>query len=36
MTEAIKKYQKNVVKSKSQDGIVTAGNATWKKLLKLS
>lgn len=36
MTEAIKKYQKNVVKSKSQDGIITAGNATWKKLLKLS
>lgn len=35
MTEAIKKYQKEVVKAsvKNQDGVITAKANTWKKLL---
>ena len=38
MESAIKKYQKNVVKTstKNQDGEITAKAATWKKLLGLS
>lgn len=38
MTNAIKKYQTYVVKFKnvkSIDGVITAGNTTWKKLLGL-
>lgn len=35
MESAIKKYQKEVIKAnpKFQDGIITAGGATWKRLL---
>jgi N-acetylmuramoyl-L-alanine amidase CwlA len=38
MTKAIKKYQTYVVKfsqTKNIDGVITAGNTTWKKLLGL-
>lgn len=38
MTQAIKKYQTYVVKfsaTKNIDGVITAGNTTWKKLLGL-
>ena len=36
MTEAIKTYQKNIVKSGIVDGIISAKGYTWKKLLRLS
>lgn len=35
LESAVKKYQKNVVKQSNPDGVITAKNATWKKLLDL-
>lgn len=33
MEEAVKSYQKNILKYRNPDGEVTAGNKTWKSLL---
>ena len=34
-TDAVKKFQKDIVKSRTQDGIITKGAATWKALLEM-
>ena len=32
--KAVKEFQAKVVKLKKPDGVITAGNNTWKKLLQ--